>query len=108
MLQAIDDSDWILGPERVPAIEAMIAHFKIIMDGIHVPPGEVYSFTEAGNGELGFYIVSDGSGYGYRIRCRPPCFFNMAAFPEMIEGHMIADAVATLGSINIIAGELER
>ena len=89
-------------------IEGLINHFKLVFEGVKTPVGEIYDATEAGNGELGFYIVSDGSGYGYRVRCRPPCFFNMAAFPEMIEGHMIADAVATLGSINIIAGELER
>ena len=89
-------------------IEGLINHFKLIFEGVKTPVGEVYDFTEAANGELGFYIVSDGSGYGYRIRCRPPCFFNFAAFHEMIEGHMIADAVAILGSINIIAGELER
>ena len=89
-------------------IEGLINHFKLIFEGVKVPPGEVYDYTEAANGELGFYIVSDGSGYPYRMRCRPPCFFNFAAFHEMVEGHMIADAVATLGSINIIAGELER
>lgn len=89
-------------------IEGLINHFKLIFEGVKVPPGEIYDYTEAANGELGFYIVSDGSGYPYRMRCRPPCFFNFAAFHEMVEGHMIADAVATLGSINIIAGELER
>lgn len=89
-------------------IEGLINHFKLIFEGVKVPPGEIYDYSEAANGELGFYIVSDGSGYPYRMRCRPPCFFNFAAFHEMVEGHMIADAVATLGSINIIAGELER
>jgi NADH:ubiquinone oxidoreductase subunit D len=89
-------------------IEGLINHFKLIFEGVKAPIGEVYDATEAANGELGFYIVSDGSGYPYKVRCRPPCFMNFAAFNEMIEGHMIADAVATLGSINIIAGELER
>ncbi|MFN3428327.1 MAG: NADH dehydrogenase (quinone) subunit D [Candidatus Sericytochromatia bacterium] len=89
-------------------IEGLINHFKLIFEGVKAPVGEVYDSSEAANGELGFYIVSDGSGYGYKIRCRPPCLMNFAAFHEMIEGHMVADAVATLGSINIIAGELER
>ncbi len=89
-------------------IEGLMNHFKIIMHGICPAPGEVYDFTEAANGELGFYIVADGSKNPYRVKCRPPCFMNFAAFGEMIEGSMIADAVASLGSINIIAGELDR
>lgn len=89
-------------------IEGLINHFKLIFEGVKAPVGEVYDATEAANGELGFYILSDGSGYPYKVRCRPPCFMNFAAFHEMIEGSMLADAVATLGSINIIAGELER
>lgn len=89
-------------------IEGLINHFKLVFEGVRVPPGEIYDATEGANGELGFYIVSDGSGYPYRIKCRPPCFYAFNAFHEMVEGHMIADAVATLGSINIIAGELER
>lgn len=89
-------------------IEGLINHFKLIFEGVKAPVGEVYDRTEAANGELGFYIVSDGSGYPYKLRVRPPCFMNFAAFHEMIEGRMLADAIATLGSINIIAGELER
>jgi NADH dehydrogenase I D subunit len=89
-------------------IEGLINHFKLIFEGVKAPVGEVYDATEAANGELGFHIVSDGSGYPYRLKCRPPCFYAFNAFHEMIEGHMVADAVATLGSINIIAGELER
>jgi NADH:ubiquinone oxidoreductase subunit D len=89
-------------------IEGLMNHFKIIMHGICPEPGEIYDFTEAANGELGFYIVADGGKNPYRVKCRPPCFMNFAAFGEMIEGTMVADAVATLGSINIIAGELDR
>lgn len=89
-------------------IEALMNHFKIIMHGICPPPGEIYSAIEASNGELGFYIVSDGGKNPWRVKCRPPCFMNFAAFSEMIEGHMIADAIANLGSVNIIAGELDR
>lgn len=89
-------------------IEGLMNHFKIIMNGICPEPGEVYDCTEAANGELGFTLISDGSKNPYRVKCRPPCFMNYAAYHEMIEGKMIADAVANLGSINIIAGELDR
>jgi NADH dehydrogenase I D subunit len=89
-------------------IEALMNHFKLIYEGVKPPPGEVYSATEAANGELGFYIVSDGGTNPYRVKCRPPCFPLYAAYPEMINGRMIADAIAVLGSINIIAGELDR
>jgi NADH dehydrogenase I D subunit len=89
-------------------IEGLMNHFKIIMHGIQPPMSEVYDYTESSNGELGFHIVSDGGKYPYRVKCRPPSFMNYAAFPQLIEGGMIADAIATLGSINIIAGELDR
>jgi len=89
-------------------IEGLMNHFKIIMHGICPEPGEIYDFTEAANGELGFYLVADGTKNPYRVKCRPPCFMNFLAFHKMIEGGMIADAVANLGSINIIAGELDR
>jgi NADH:ubiquinone oxidoreductase subunit D len=83
-------------------------HFKLQMHGIQAPPGEVYGYTEAGNGELGFYIVSDGSMRPWRVHCRGACFPIFAAFPTMIEGGLLADAVAALGSFNIVAGELDR
>ncbi len=89
-------------------IEGLMNHFKIIMHGICPEPGELYDSTEAANGELGFTIISDGGKNPYRVKCRPPCFMNFAAFGEMIEGYMVADAIANLGSINIIAGELDR
>ncbi len=89
-------------------IEGLMNHFKIIMEGIKVPAGEVYQLVEGANGELGFYVVSDGSGRPYRIRVRPPCFFGIAALPEMIQGGMIADIMPTFGNINMIAGELDR
>jgi len=89
-------------------IEGLMNHFKLIFEGVKVPPGEIYDCSEAANGELGFYVVADGSGRPYRNRCRPPSFMAFAGYPEMIEGYMIADAIATLGSINIIAGELDR
>lgn len=89
-------------------IEALMNHFKLIYEGVRPPPGEVYSATEAANGELGFYIVSDGSTNPYRVKCRPPCFPLYAAYPRLINGGMLADAIAIVGSINIIAGELDR
>ncbi len=90
------------------SIEGLMNHFMLVIHDVQVPKGEYYSFTEAANGELGFYCVSNGSGWPTRIRCRGPSFAHYQAFPEMIEGKMIADAVAGLGSINIIAGELDR
>jgi NADH dehydrogenase I D subunit len=89
-------------------IEGLINHFKLVFEGVNVPEGEIYDATEAANGELGFHIVADGSGRPYRVKVRPPCFYIFSAFGEMVEGSMIADAVASLGSLNIIAGELDR
>jgi NADH-quinone oxidoreductase subunit D len=91
-------------------IEGLMNHFKLIMDyhGMRPPAGEAYFPVEGGNGELGFFVVSDGSDRPYRVRCRPPCFFNMAGLHTMLEGDMVADVVATFGSINMIAGELDR
>ena len=89
-------------------MESLIWHFKLVFEGIKVPAGEHYSASEGGNGELGFYIISDGSGKPYRIKVRPPCFPLFEAFPKLIEGRMVSDAVACLGSLNIIAGELDR
>ena len=90
------------------SIEGLMNHFMLVMTGIRPPPGEVYSMTEAPNGELGFYIVSDGTGQPVRVRCRPPCFPIFAAYSEMIKGGMIADAIAIIGSLNIVVGELDR
>ncbi len=89
-------------------IEGVMNHFKLTFDGIQVPKGEYYSSIEAVNGELGFYVVSDGSGTPYKLKVKAPSFTNMSAYPKMIIGHQIADAVLTLGSLNIIAGEMDR
>ncbi len=89
-------------------IEGLMNQFKLIYEGIKVPKGEYYSAIEATNGELGFYIVSDGSGTPYKVKVRPPCFYSMSAFADIIENYMVADAVVTLSSLNIIAGELDR
>lgn len=90
------------------SIEGIIQQFKIVMHGIKPPPGEIYSYTEAANGELGFYIVSDGSDKPYRIKVRPPCFAIYQAYPQLMKGHLIADAIAILGGLNVVAGELDR
>jgi NADH-quinone oxidoreductase subunit C/D len=89
-------------------MESLIYHFKLIMHGIQPPVGETYFQVEGGNGELGFYVVSDGSKNPYRVRCRPPCFAIYQAYAQMITGQTIPDAVAALGSLNIIAGELDH
>jgi len=105
------DDPRIMLPEKsdvYSTIEATIAHFKLVMEGLQTPKGEVYSFTEGGNGELGFYIVSDGSGTPHRVRVRPPCWYNLAACREMLIGEMIADIIPTFGSINMIGGECDR
>lgn len=89
-------------------IEGLMNHFKLIYEGLHPPKGEIYSATEAANGELGFYLISDGGPRPYRLKVRPPCFPIFSAYPALIEGGMIADAIACLGSLNIVAGELDR
>jgi NADH:ubiquinone oxidoreductase subunit D len=89
-------------------IEDLMNHFELIQDGILPPMGEVYSYWEAANGELGFYLVSDGSKHPYRLRCRGACFYIFQAFSEMIKGGYVSDAIAALGSLNIVAGELEK
>lgn len=89
-------------------IEALAGHFMHVIYGPKVPKGDAYGFSEAANGELGFYIVSDGSGSPQRVHVRAPCLAAMQSFDRTVEGHMIADASAILGSLNIIAGELDR
>ena len=89
-------------------IEDLMNHFELIQDGIIPPIGEVYSYWEAANGELGFYLVSDGSKRPYRLRCRGACFYIFQAFSQMVKGGYLSDAVASLGSLNIVAGELEK
>jgi NADH-quinone oxidoreductase subunit D len=106
----LDDPRIILPPKPAVynTIEGMISHFKIIVDGVRVPPGEVYSYTEGGNGELGFYIVSDGSGRPYKCRVRPPCFIITSALRELILNKPMADIVPTFDMMNMIGGECDR
>ena len=89
-------------------IEGLMNQFKLTFEGIKVPKGEYYGSTEAGNGELGFYIVSDGTGNPYKVKCRPPCYYSLAAYSKIVEGGMLADAVVTMASMNFIAGEFDR
>lgn len=106
----VDDKRVSLPPktEVYGNIEALMNHFMIIMEGIKPPAGECYGSIEAANGELGFFVVSDGTGKPYKVKVRPPCFYVFSAFPRLTEGGMIQDMIATLGSLNIIAGELDR
>ncbi len=88
-------------------MEGLIWHFKIVMGEINVPKGQVYQSVEGGNGELGYYLVSDGGRQPYRLHIRRPCFIYYQAYPEMIKGSMLSDAILTMSSMNVIAGELD-
>jgi len=89
-------------------IASLIRQFKIVSEGFEPPKGEVYASVEASKGELGFYIISDGSNHPFRVRIRPPSFLNLSALPKMIEGSLIADVVSAIGSIDIVLGEIDR
>jgi len=101
--------DYYLPPkeEVYHNMEALIYHFKIVMGEIPVPKTEVYHPVEGGNGELGFYLITDGSRTPFRLHFRRPCFIYYQAFNEMVRGQMLSDAIATLSSLNVIAGELD-
>ena len=106
----IRDKDIVL-PEKKDVygnIEGLMQHFMLVMNGLRPPVGETYCATEAANGELGFYLVSDGSGQPYRLKVRPPCFAIYQSFPRQVQGTLVADVIAILGSMNVIAGELDR
>ena len=89
------------------SMEALIYHFKIVMGETPIPKGEVYFSVEGGNGELGYYLVSDGGRTPYRLHFRRPCFIYYQAYPEMIKGALLSDAILTMSSMNVIAGELD-
>jgi NADH-quinone oxidoreductase subunit D len=100
-------------PDKATAynsMEGLIQHFELIMPnrGMESPTNEVYAAVEGPNGELGYYLVTDGSQIAWRTRTRPPSFIHFAVFPHIIRDHLIADVVAVLGSLNIIAAELDR
>ncbi|RMF84916.1 MAG: hypothetical protein D6736_18340, partial [Nitrospinota bacterium] len=102
----------VLPPKKdvYTSIEGLMNHFKLIMygHGIRPPKGEVYQPVEGANGELGFYVVSDGTDRPYRVHVRAPCFPIMAALAQILEGDMLADIIPTFGSVNMIGGELDR
>ena len=108
----VADKRVVLPPKETTygSIEGLMNHFMLVMDGfgIRPPVGEAYFPVEGANGELGFYVVSDGTDRPYRVRCRPPCLPPVAALPRMIEGEMVADIIPTFGSVNMIGGELDR
>jgi NADH-quinone oxidoreductase subunit D len=97
-------------PDVYGSIEGLIQHFEIIMTnrGWQAPIGEVYGANETANGELGYYVVADGGPRAWRVKTRPPSFINFATVSKMLEGHMLADTVAVIGSLNIVAAELDR
>ncbi|MDG1747681.1 MAG: NADH-quinone oxidoreductase subunit D [Bacteroidia bacterium] len=104
-----DIPDFYLPPkeEVYSSMEALIYHFKIVMGETPIPKGEVYFSVEGGNGELGYYLVSDGGRTPYRLHFRRPCFIYYQAYPEMITGSLLSDAILTMSSMNVIAGELD-
>jgi NADH-quinone oxidoreductase subunit D len=106
----VDDRRCVLPPKALvyTEIESLINHFKLIMDGPQVPAGEVYSAHEAANGELGFYLVSDGSGTPHKVHVRSPSFVHLGAVHRMLDGGQLADIIPTFGSINMIGGECDR
>ncbi len=104
-----DAPEYYLPPKELvyTRMEPMIWHFKIIMGEINMPVGEVYHSVEAGNGELGFYLISDGGRTPYRLHFRRPCFIYYQAYEELIKGSMLSDAIITMSSLNLIAGEMD-
>jgi NADH-quinone oxidoreductase subunit D len=106
----VDDPRVALPPkhEAYNTIEAMIRHFKHIVDGIKVPAGEGYAFVEGGNGELGFFVVADGTGRPYKCYCRSPSFVHLSTSETLFTGHFIADIVPIFGMINMIGGECDK
>jgi NADH-quinone oxidoreductase subunit D len=106
----VDDRRCVL-PEKelvYTEIESLINHFKLIMDGPQVPAGDVYTAQEAPNGELGFYLVSDGTGTPYKVHVRAPSFVHMGGLHRLLETYQLADIIPTFGSVNMIGGECDR
>jgi NADH-quinone oxidoreductase subunit D len=107
----ITDNHKVAAPPRVDMksnMEELIHHFKLFTEGFHVPEGEAYAAVEHPKGEFGIYLVSDGANKPYRLKIRPPGFPHLAALDEMARGHMIADAVAIIGTMDIVFGEIDR
>jgi NADH-quinone oxidoreductase subunit D len=89
-------------------MEALIYHFKIVTEGFRVPEGEVYQAIESPRGELGFYVVSDGTAKPYRVHMRTPSFGNLEAVPKMVQGTLIANVIAAIGSMDFVLGDTDR
>jgi NADH-quinone oxidoreductase subunit D len=105
------DAPHVVLPEREKMkteMEALIYHFKIVTEGFRVPPGEVYQAVESPRGMMAYYVVSDGTSQPYRMYVRAPSFANLRALPKMVEGRLIADVVASIASIDIVLGEIDR
>src|SRR5690606_4119765 len=104
-----DVPEYYLPPKQdvYTKMEALIWHFKIIMGEINMPQGELYHSIEACNGELGFYIISDGGRTPYRLHFRRPCFIYYQAYEELVKGGMLSDAIIVMSSLNLIAGEMD-
>ncbi len=106
----VDDVRFVLPPKPqvYSTIEGVIGHFKLIMEGIKIPKGECYSFTESPNGELGWYLVSDGSGRPYKVHCRAPGIQMVSALEHLVKGSLLPDLIPTFDAINMIGGEVEQ
>jgi NADH-quinone oxidoreductase subunit D len=106
----VDDHRCALPPKRdtYNTIESMIRHFKHVVDGIKIPAGETYAFVEGGNGELGFFVVADGTGRPYKAYVRSPSFVHLSTAGGLIHDHLIADIVPIFGMINMIGGECDK
>ncbi len=105
------DAPFYVAPEKEMVqsdMAALIRHFKIMADGIIPPKGEAYASIESSKGELGFYIISDGTNKPYRVRIRPPSFLNVASVAKMIDGELVADVVAAIGSVDVVLGEIDK
>jgi NADH-quinone oxidoreductase subunit D len=101
----------VVMPEREKMkteMESLIQHFKIVTEGFRVPPGEVYQAVESPRGEMGYYVVSDGTAHPYRVKVRSPSFYNLHALPRIAEGRLVSDMIACIGSIDIVLGEIDR
>jgi NADH-quinone oxidoreductase subunit D len=106
----IDDPKLVAPPKETIALsmEALIHHFKIVSEGIRVPPGDVYQAIESPRGELGYYIVSNGDNRPWRVRTRPPSLYNLQALKLIATGSLIADLVVMIGSLDPVFGEVDR
>jgi NADH-quinone oxidoreductase subunit D len=106
----VEDRKISMPPRREleTSMEAVIHHFKLITEGFHPPKGEVYQGIESPKGEIGVFLISDGSNRPWRVKVRPPCFVNLQALPKLIEGRLLADVVACIGTIDIVLGEVDR